>query len=123
MSAPTRPAAPATRQAAVLLRLEEAFAMLRRFGVAALPAFGSDPVAVRGQLATALRARWPYGTGEYAFYTATDAAGCFDDAGELLSPLTVHHHPAARSVVGLALDEAGVSFSARGDDTIVVTLG
>jgi len=75
---------PPTRQ-----RLLNAFATLNSYGIAALPAEGTDPGTTRTRLHDAILQRFPAALCFYVFYTATQDTH-FDPDGHLQQPLTLH---------------------------------
>lgn len=111
----TRPVGPApTRD-----RLERACDRLRRHGILAVGEAGGDPDVTRARLAEALQARFPAASGALVFWTA----GAFDDAGDLIAPLTLHHAgPGVVDAVRAALAEQGLSVrDGSGPHTVCVT--
>ena len=75
--------------APVRQRLLSAFATLNSYGIAALPAEGTDPGTTRTQLHNAILQQFPAALGFYACYTASQDTH-FDTDGHLQQPLTLH---------------------------------
>lgn len=101
-------------------RLDQAFAALRRQGIAALPGFGWEPLRARQAVVEELAYRRPHGSGWYALWTEKDNRTCFDEYGALIAPLRVLHHPAVGGAVNAALCRAGLTVIARSADRITV---
>jgi hypothetical protein len=79
---------------------------LRRHGILAVGEAGGDPDVTRACLAEALRTRFPAASGALLFWTGS----AFDDAGELIAPLTLHHAgPGVVDAVRAALAEQGIA--------------
>lgn len=80
--------------------LEHAFTILSVHGIAAVPAFGTDPQTARAVIRQAIRDTFPFGTGAYVFWTATDDAS-FRADGTLVRPISLHYSEPA---VGVAVE-------------------
>lgn len=102
-------------------RLELAFAVLRRYGIAAVPAVDEDPGSAHRHLAAAVARVFPDGAGSYVFWTADDDARCLDGAGDLAADLPLHHPPHVSAAVAAALGQVGLDprDSADGGGTVV----
>lgn len=89
-------------------RLGFAFAFLRRYGIAAIPAVGEEPSATRRLLEDQLARLLPHGAGSYVFWTATDDARCLGPEGDLTTDLPLHHPPHLAIAVAAVLDEVAL---------------
>ncbi|MGY1754352.1 hypothetical protein [Blastococcus sp. SYSU D01042] len=96
-------------------RLEFAFALLRRYGIAAVPAIGEDADPTHRLLADRLATLLPHGAGSYVFWTATDDDRCLGQDGELTADLPLHHPPHLALAVAAVLDEVALPHAAAPD--------
>ncbi|MDE3207137.1 MAG: hypothetical protein KGQ66_23280 [Acidobacteriota bacterium] len=71
-------------------RLEEAFALLRRYAITAERVEGGDPDRIAESLAARRRSLFPDADGACVFVTAADFARSFDADGRLVAPLALH---------------------------------
>lgn len=106
-------------QAPQRARLELAAAVLRRHGILATPTPGRDPERTRRQVEE-LGRRFPDGARSYLFWTVPDGERCFDDSGDLVEDLPLHHPAHLAAAVAAVLAQVGMSASQLPDGRTTV---
>ena len=102
-----------TSRACARNRLEEAFALLRRYAITAEPVEGGDPDRIAESLAGRRRSLFPDADEACAFVTAGDLARSFDADGRLVAPLALHvRGEGVADAVRAALRRVGLSVAA-----------
>ncbi|MEO5832364.1 MAG: hypothetical protein ABJA16_00195 [Nakamurella sp.] len=100
--------------------LEHAFTVLNVHGITAVPAFGADPETARAVIRQAVRDTFPFGTGAYVFWTATDDAS-FRADGTLGRPISLHYsEPAVGVAVEATVRQMGLNTGGGPDLTLQI---
>ncbi|WP_409331599.1 hypothetical protein [Trujillonella humicola] len=111
-------------QASDRARLELAFAILRRYGIAAVPTTDQDGEGARRRVEEWLAASFPAGAGSYVLWASEDDELCFDEAGNLVRDFPLLHPRHVEAALVDALERAGLPWRNDTDDrrTVVVSV-